>query len=59
MLPSLRWLEQEQREDGGWGWFEHSSAEETAYALYALAYCHSKGVSVDLDVLAIRTQYSF
>jgi halimadienyl-diphosphate synthase len=52
VLPSVRWLEQQQRADGGWGWFGRSSAEETAYALYALAASHAQGVSVDLKVLA-------
>lgn len=49
--PSVRWLQETQRPDGGWGWFNRSSAEETAYALYALAICHLKGLPVDPAVL--------
>jgi hypothetical protein len=38
VLAAVQWLHQVQRQqDGGWGWFEHSSPEETAYALHALA----------------------
>jgi hypothetical protein len=33
--PALRWLAQNQRSDGSWGWFGTGTAEETAYALQA------------------------
>jgi halimadienyl-diphosphate synthase len=35
--PAFAWLKKTQREDGSWGWFSRGTAEETAYAVQALA----------------------
>jgi len=35
--PSVTWMLSTQREDGGWGYFGTSTAEETAYCLQALS----------------------
>lgn len=34
----IRWVLASQREDGGWGFYGHSTPEETAYAMLALLY---------------------
>lgn len=37
---TVEWLIHTQREDGSWGFFDQGTAEETAYSLIALLYCH-------------------
>jgi len=44
------WLLHTQRDDGSWGFFEHGTAEETAYTLTALLYYHRRR-PVDADIL--------
>jgi halimadienyl-diphosphate synthase len=49
--PALKWLSQAQRADGSWGWFQPSTAEETAYAVQAwlaVPASHREGLRVDL-----------
>lgn len=36
------WLVNTQQADGSWGFFQQGTAEETAYALTALLYCHRR-----------------
>jgi halimadienyl-diphosphate synthase len=38
--PSIDWILHTQRDDGAWGYFQVSTAEETAYALIALLHYH-------------------
>ncbi len=57
VVPSVQWLQANQRTDGGWGWFGRSSPEETAYALHALAAARLAGLSVDAGILAKGTAY--
>jgi halimadienyl-diphosphate synthase len=35
--PALEWIRSTQRDDGGWGAYQPATAEETAYAVVALA----------------------
>ena len=35
-MPAYKWFLKSQREDGSWGWFNHGTPEETAYAVQAL-----------------------
>jgi halimadienyl-diphosphate synthase len=39
---SIRWLLANQRSDGSWGYYRHGTAEETAYAVCALASYYEK-----------------
>ena len=48
--PTIDWLEHTQREDGSWGYFEHGTVEETAYALTALLH-YNRHRRVNQDVL--------
>lgn len=57
VLPSLQWLVETQRQDGGWGWFGRSTPEETAYALHALAAAHNAGLTVDASLFAGGSAY--
>ena len=34
-VPALRWIEATQQADGGWGAYEHTTAEESSYAVLA------------------------
>ncbi len=50
------WISHTQRDDGGWGFFERSTPEETAYALTALLHrnFHER---VDGDILVRGVEY--
>ncbi len=43
--PARAWLNETQRPDGAWGWFGQATAEETAYALLALAALDDAGTA--------------
>jgi halimadienyl-diphosphate synthase len=49
---AVRWMIETQRPDGSWGHYEAGTAEETAYALQALAVHRRQGGAVDADILA-------
>jgi len=57
VLPVIQWLLRGQRPDGGWGWFDRSSPEETAYALQSLILARKAGLSIDLACLARGAAY--
>ena len=38
---SIDWIVHTQRDDGSWGFFDHGTAEETAYAMTALLHYHA------------------
>jgi len=50
-MHSIDWLLHTQREDGSWGYFDRSTAEETAYALLALLHYHRRVSEVNIEVL--------
>jgi halimadienyl-diphosphate synthase len=59
--PALAWLTRAQRSDGSWGWYEHGTAEETAYAVQAwlAAPAHLReGLSINLDAAATYLEES-
>jgi halimadienyl-diphosphate synthase len=47
----IHWILRTQRDDGGWGFYDISTAEETAYCLKALIYAHLHIKPVDPLVL--------
>jgi len=47
---AIEWIIHTQREDGSWGFFHQSTAEETAYALIALLLCREQ-FSAPEDIL--------
>jgi hypothetical protein len=50
----LSWISKYHHEDGGWGYFNRSSLEETAYVALALAYCYRinpKDKLLKIDIL--------
>jgi halimadienyl-diphosphate synthase len=48
---AVAWIQQTQRPDGSWGFFESSTVEETAYGVQALA-CHERaGGEVNADAI--------
>ncbi len=50
--PALKWLQDTQRKDGSWGWFQEGTAEETAYAVQAWVAAPAglnEGLHVDLS----------
>jgi hypothetical protein len=47
----LNWILKTQNDDGGWGYLDHSTAEETAYCLEGLLLWHSAVAPVDTAVL--------
>jgi len=50
-IDALYWIRETQNEDGSWGFYETPTAEETAYALQALAIWKRNGGNVSADVL--------
>jgi halimadienyl-diphosphate synthase len=46
-LAATRWTERTQRADGSWGHYGTGTAEETAYAVQALACQRQRGYAVD------------
>ncbi|HEX8441023.1 hypothetical protein [Archangium sp.] len=51
---SLRWMQDTQRSDGGWGWFNRSSPEESAYALHVLTMSHFKYLKFQKELDAVK-----
>lgn len=54
--PTIEWLTHTQRENGSWGFFDHGTAEETAYALTALLHCN-RYYDVDDEILHRGADY--
>lgn len=53
----IGYIVEHQRQDGGWGYYQYSTAEETAYALQALLYWHRHTRPLEFDVLTQAAQY--
>lgn len=47
----LKWILKTQNSDGGWGFFQSSTIEETAYALQALLYWDKNISAIDSSVI--------
>jgi halimadienyl-diphosphate synthase len=50
-LDALYWIRETQNEDGSWGFYNVPTAEETAYALQALATWKQHGGDISTDIL--------
>lgn len=48
---TVQWVMQTQREDGSWGYYSDSTAEETAYCLQALILYRAQGGQVPGTIL--------
>ena len=51
MQSPLKWLLKTQNSDGGWGFFQTSTIEETTYALQALLYWDKHISKIDSSVI--------
>ncbi|CAG0936743.1 Type B diterpene cyclase [Thermoflexales bacterium] len=56
-FPCIDWLLHTQRPNGAWGFFQISTAEETAYALVALLHYHRRYHLRELDVVHRAADY--
>ena len=56
-FPSIDWILHTQQDDGTWGYFQMSTAEETAYALIALLHYHRQHHLTDVDSLHRAAEY--
>lgn len=58
----VEWIIESRRADGAWGFYDHSTVEETAYCIHALACWQEEvgGVSLDVfsDALAFLMEHS-
>jgi len=55
--PSIDWILHTQRDDGAWGYFQVSTAEETAYALIALLHYHRQRRLTNVKPLHRAAEY--
>lgn len=53
----LNWFIQNQREDGGWGYHDVSTIEETGHVCLALCYAYNKGYSVPINTFVKAQSY--
>lgn len=51
LVNRVKWIVKTQNDDGGWGYFGASTAEETAHCLHALLFWHEHVESIAPDVL--------
>jgi halimadienyl-diphosphate synthase len=56
-LPSIEWILHTQKDNGGWGYYQTTTAEETAYAFMALLHYHQRYRLPDTDVLHRAADY--
>jgi len=47
----LNWILKTQNDDGGWGYLDHSTAEETSYAIEALLLWHNNIEALDTSII--------
>ncbi len=55
--PRIQWILKTQRADGGWGYYQQSTVEETAYCLQALLYWDRKVERIDSVSILAAGQY--
>jgi halimadienyl-diphosphate synthase len=48
---AINWIIKNQREDGSWGYYQNSTAEETAYSLQALKYWQKQGGHISKKII--------
>jgi halimadienyl-diphosphate synthase len=48
---AIDWIIKNQREDGSWGYYHNSTAEETAYSLQALKYWQKQSGNVSKEII--------
>lgn len=53
----LKWIIRTQNKDGGWGYLENSTPEETAYCLEALLYWDRNVEPIDPEVLEMGNRF--
>jgi halimadienyl-diphosphate synthase len=53
----LNFILDTQRHDGGWGWYDHSTQEESAYCTIGLCHASDEGLLADDAVLVRAAQY--
>ena len=53
----FKWITRTQNDDGGWGYLDVSTAEETAYCLMALIWWDEHKYRVDSDILDAAASY--
>jgi halimadienyl-diphosphate synthase len=54
---AINWIIRTQKNDGSWGYFGSSTAEETAYALQALKIWEQSNHSVDKNIISTAVQW--
>lgn len=57
--PYIDWIVRTQSRDGGWGHYQVSTVEETAYSMLTLTLWHRTQQAVDLKVLEAGADYLF
>lgn len=51
LSPRIKWITKTQQADGGWGFYDFSTVEETAYCLQALMYADEHIQPVDRSII--------
>lgn len=55
----LRWIINTQHQDGGWGYYGTSTAEETAYCLKELILWHENVMPINRDIIERGAEYLY
>jgi len=59
LRPRIKWILKTQHQDGGWGYYQQSTAEETAYVLLALFHWDRHVEAIDPDIIHNGAGYLF